>query len=94
MDADMSYPVDWNGANKILGPPKGYEEDQVCKMAIFTNGVVCVSKWQLSPEALKYAIETGCLFISIISGQTQPPIFIGNEEECKAIAVDYGKVWK
>lgn len=94
MGADMSKPVLWEGSNKLLSPPKNYEEEQVCSMAVFTNGVVCVSKWQLSEEAIKYLNETGCIFISVISGQTQPPIFIGSEEECKAIAVDYGKVWK
>ena len=90
----MSKPILWEGANKLLGPPKNYEESQVCSMAIFTNGVVCVSKWKLSIEAIEEINRTGCLFASVLSGQTQPPIFIGSEAECKAIAVDYGKVWK
>lgn len=90
----MSVPILWEGANRLLGPPKTYEEEQVTSMAVFTNGIVCVSKWKLSKEAKKYFDETGCLFISVISGETQPPIFIGSEQECKALTVDYGKVWK
>lgn len=90
----MSSPVLWEGANKLLGPPKTYEEEQVQSMAVFTNGVICVSKWKLSDAAIKELNETGCLFISVISGESQPPIFIGSEQECKALAVDYGKVWK
>lgn len=89
----MSKPVDFKGSNKTLLPPKGYTKEQVIPMYIFTNNVACVSKWKLSEEALKEAVETGCLFISLLSGQTQPPIFIGSEEEVRAVVIDYGKVW-
>lgn len=90
----MSKPIDWEGANKTLNPPKGYEQEQVISMRIFSNGVVCVSKWKLSQQAIDEINNTGCLFVSLISGNTQPPVFIGSEEECKALAVDYGAVWK
>lgn len=90
----MSKPVDWYGANKVLTPPKGTTEEQVSKLAIFTNGAVCVSRWQLSEEALKEVNETGCLFVSVYSGATQPPIFIGSHNEVREVAVDYGPVWK
>ena len=72
----MSKPVEFNGANKILQPPKNYDKEQVIPMYVFTNGIICVSKWKLSEEALKEVKETGCLFVSLISGYTQPPIFI------------------
>jgi hypothetical protein len=90
----MSKPIDWEGANKTLNPPEGYEAEQVTPMRIFSYGVICVSKWKLSPEAISEIANTGCLFISLISGPTQPPVFIGSEEECRALAIDYGPVWK
>lgn len=90
----MSKPTDWYGRNKILKAPKGTTEEQVCDLPIFSNGVVCVSRWQLSEQALKEAAETGCLFISIMSGDTQPPVFVGSHNEVREIAVDYGPVWK
>lgn len=89
----MSEPVKWDKANLILKAPEGYESNQVQDLHIFTNGVVCVSKWRLSEKAIRDLIETGCLFIGVLSGKSQPPIFIGSEEECRAVAVDYGKVW-
>lgn len=90
----MSYPVDWFGANKTLVAPKGTTEEQVCDMRIFTNGSICVSRWKLSEEAIKEVIETGCLFVTLMSGYTQPPVFVGSHDEAREIAVDYGHVWK
>lgn len=91
----MSYPVPWHGSNKILKSPKGTMQEQVQNLSIFTNDVVCVSRWQLSPEAVEEIIKTGGLiFISVMSGQTQPPIFVGSENEVREVAVDYGPVWK
>ncbi len=90
----MSKPVDWYGANKILNPPPETTEEQVSKLAVFSNGVVCVSRWQLSEAALKEVAETGCIFISCYSGQSQPPMFVGSHDETREVAVDYGPVWK
>lgn len=90
----MSKPVEWSGSNKVLTPPKGTTEEQVSRMEIFTNNVICVSKWELSRETIEEVLKTGCLFISVISGSTQPPIFIGSHDEVRALAVDYGPVWK
>jgi hypothetical protein len=89
----MSEPVKWDGANRLLVAPKNYTKEQIKELPVFSNGVVCVSKWRLSEEALKEVIETGCIFVEVLSGETQPPIFVGSEEECRSIAVDYGSVW-
>jgi hypothetical protein len=90
----LSKPVYWHGANKILKAPKGTTEEQVQDLHVFNNGVVSVSCWSLSEEALKEIINTGCIFVSVYSGQTQPPIFIGSHDEVREVAVDYGPVWK
>ena len=90
----MSHPVDWYGANKTLVAPKGITGEQVCDLRVFTNGVVCVSRWQLSYEALEEINKTGCIFVSLFTGSTQPPIFVGSHDEVREIAVDYGPVWK
>lgn len=90
----MSHPTQWYGANKILKAPKGVTEEQVQDLHVFNNGVVSVSRWELSNEAITEIIESGCIFISCFSGQTQPPIFVGSEKEVREVAVDYGPVWK
>lgn len=90
----MSKPIDWYGKNRVLKAPKETTEEQVQDLHVFTNDVVCVSRWQLSEEALKEVAETGCIFVSVYSGGTQPPIFIGSHNEVREVAVDYGPVWK
>jgi hypothetical protein len=90
----MSKPVDWYGANKILKSPKGVTEEQVQDLHVFNNGVVSVSRWQLSSDAMAEVMRSGCIFVSCFSGQTQPPIFVGSHDEVREAAVDYGPVWK
>lgn len=90
----MSMPVRWNGVNKIFHAPDDTTREQVQDLPVFTNGVVCVSKWKLSEEAIKEIIDTGCIFLSIYMRGQQPPVFIGSEAEIHAVAVDYGPVWK
>jgi hypothetical protein len=90
----MSYPVDWIGANKVLNPPEDTTVEQISKLAVYSNGTVCVSCWQLSEEALKEIINTGCIFVSVIAGPSQPPIFVGSHNEVREVCIDYGPVWK
>jgi len=90
----LSEPIKWNGANRVLLAPKDTTKEQVQDLHVFTNGIVCVSKWKLSEEALTEIIKTGYIFLSVYSGHTQPPVFLGSEAECHAVAVDYGPVWK
>jgi len=90
----MSKHIDWYGANKTLVAPKGTTSEQVQDLRVFSNGVVSVSRWQLSEEALKEVIETGCIFVSVYAGNSQPPMFVGSHDESREVAVDYGPVWK
>lgn len=90
----MSEPVKWNGVNKIFHAPANTTKEQVQDLPVFTNGIVNVSKWKLSEEAIKEIIDTGCIFLSVYMNGSQPPVFIGSEAENHAVAVDYGPVWK
>lgn len=90
----MSVPIKWHGVNKVLTAPKDTTSEQVQDLPIFTNGAVCISRWKLTPETIEEINRTGCIFLSVYSGQTQPPVFIGSERETREVAVDYGPVWR
>ncbi len=88
----MAQPVHFHGANMVLGPPQGSEN--VCDLFTYTNGRCSVSCWEFSPEELAEIMRTGRVFVSILSGSTQPPVFIGSEENVRDLVVDYGGVWR
>lgn len=89
----MGHGVDFPGTNRKLGPPKGMDETSVYTLPVYSNGACCVSKWALSPEELEEVQRTGCVYVSVFSGKSMPPIFVGGEEQVRQLIADYG-VWK
>jgi hypothetical protein len=87
----MAHPIEFEGANTVLGAPVGAENVEA--MHVFRNGICCVSCWVLSPEEMAEVAYTGRIFITVLAGKTQPPIFAGGEKETRELIADYG-VWK
>jgi hypothetical protein len=87
----MGHPVDFKGANSILSGPEGSEN--IYAMRVFRNGISSTSCWALSPEEVEEIERTGRIFITVLAGQSQPPVFAGGEEETRSLVADYG-VWK
>lgn len=88
----MAHPVNFSGANMRLLPPEGSENVQ--ELATFTNGFCSVSCWKLEPDELAEIARTGRIYISIFSGRSQPPVFVGSEDSVRGVVVDFGGVWK
>jgi len=88
----MGIPVQFSGANMLLRAPEGAEN--VSDMHTFTNGMCSVSCWELSAEELAEVNRTGRIYLSVFSGRTQPPVFVGDEESVRSIVVDFGGVWR
>ncbi|ESY89038.1 hypothetical protein X739_00645 [Mesorhizobium sp. LNHC220B00] len=88
----MAYGVDFPQSNQFLGPPSGVEN--VSGLRTFTNGHCSVSCWQLSDEEVDEIVSTRRVFISVLSGKTQPPVFVGSETVMRGFLVDYGGTWK
>lgn len=72
-------PIEFKEQNKILGAPLGMTSDECGLLPVFTDGNECVSVWELSEDDLKKIIETKCIYVGVLSGETQPPIFISVE---------------
>ena len=88
----MAAAVNFHGANMLLGPPKGSEN--VCELYTYTNGRCSVSCWELSAEELAEIARTGRVFVSIFSGRSQPPVYVGSEDSVREVVVDFGGVWR
>lgn len=88
----MAQAVDFSGSNRLLRAPQGAEN--VSDLHTFTNGHCSVSCWELAPEELAEISRTGRIYVSIFSGQSQPPVFVGSEDNVRSVVVDFGGVWK
>jgi hypothetical protein len=88
----LSKPITFNGHNCTLAAPKG-DEDRVTPLPIFRNGVQCVSAWELSPAELEEIARTGIVWLSVWSGLTQPPVYVGGKQQVRELTADNG-VWK
>jgi hypothetical protein len=86
----MGKPIDFNGTNvKLLG---GRED--VADMHVFGNGQCCVSCWELTQEELDAICKSGRVYLSVFSGESSPPVFVGSRSTVRAVVADYGGVWK
>ncbi len=88
----MAYAVEFPGANRVLGAPPGAEN--VSSMHTFTNGNCSVSCWELDDAELAEVIRTRRIFLSVLSGVTQPAVFLAPESVMRGFLVDYGGTWR
>jgi hypothetical protein len=88
----MGRPIKFEGSNAVLTCPPG--RDDVQDMHVFRNGYCCVSCWEFTTEEIEEIARTGRVFLSVFSGRTQPPVYLGNEGTTKSVVADHGGVWK
>lgn len=73
----MGAPVQFPGANFILGPPPGCEELVVpLPIRRDDDGVRLISCWDLSPEEKAEIARTGKVWLSVWGRHTHPPVLV------------------
>lgn len=91
----MANPIPWHGQNKRLTAPKNVAKDIVQDLCIFNNGKVSVSCWQLTEAELINIIQNGGkIYLAVVFGPSQPPVYVGSEDSVRELVIDYGQVWK
>lgn len=72
-------PINFEGSNVIIGPPKGISEDKVQSIFGLLGEVqgcpVVVTCWRPSAAELEQINKTGQVWL-IVYGQTMPPVNI------------------
>jgi hypothetical protein len=76
-------PINFNGSNKTLAAPAG--RDDITPLHVYSDGRQCVSCWELTDEEKAEVARTGVIFVNILSGPTQPPMYIGVGSLAKAL---------
>lgn len=69
-------PKNFEQANKNLLKPEGMTEDECGSLPVFTDGTQCISCWQMTWRERWAALFFGKIWLSVYSGQTQPPVWL------------------
>lgn len=68
-------------ANKNLLKPDSMTDKECSSLWVYTDGEQCVSCWKLSFKQRLSALIFGKMWLSILSGSTQPPVWLDCTKE-------------
>ena len=69
-------PVKFNQANRKLLKPESMTDEECESLWVFTDGTQCVSCWKLSFKERIKALIFGNVWLGVLSGHTQPPVWL------------------
>ena len=69
-------PVHFKESNKILQRPGDMTDDECGTLSVYTDNTQCVSCWKPSFIERLSILIFGRVWLSVFSGQTQPPVWI------------------
>ncbi len=77
-------PAPFKESNRTLRKPDSMTDEECGSLDVFTDGKVCISCWQLSFAERIQLLLFGRLWLCIVSGPTQPPVWL---RVCKTVFV-------
>jgi hypothetical protein len=73
----MAKPIPFDEQNKILRPPSAKPDGMtIIDLPVWSDGTQCVSCWKLSLKERVMALLFGKVWVALLSGHTQPPVYI------------------
>lgn len=84
--------VKFEGCNAVFSAPEG--RDDVSDLPLFRGPIANVFAVELTNSEHAEYMRTGHIYVSILSGATFFPVYVGTESTVREIAADYGPVWK
>lgn len=67
-------PVEFIQANKTLLKPDGMTHEECGPLMVYTDETQCISCWKMSFRERISALIFGTVWLSVIYGETQPPV--------------------
>jgi hypothetical protein len=67
-------PIKFKQANKTLLKPDSMTDKECSSLDILTDGKECISCWKPTWKERFSMLFFGCVWVWVVSGQTQPPI--------------------
>ena len=68
--------INFKESNVALGRPPGMSEEECSGLHIFTDQTVCISLWKLDWRERLKMLFTGKVWLGVLSGHTQPPVWV------------------
>lgn len=69
-------PIKFPEANKTLTKPESMTDEECTSLTIFCDGKQCISLWRMSFKQRISALLFGRVWLSVLSGHTQPPVWL------------------
>ena len=73
-------PADFPQANRTLTKPEGMTDSECGPLPTYTDGATCISCWRLTWRERLAALFSGRVWLGVLSGQTQPPVWLVTQE--------------
>lgn len=67
-------PVEFPESNKTLLKPESMTDEECSSLPIYTDGLNCVSCWEITEEEVEVLKSTKKIWLTILSGKSQPPV--------------------
>lgn len=74
-------PQKFEEANRNLLKPQGMTDEECGSLPIWTDGKECISCWKMTWRERLSALFFGKVWLSVYSGQTQPPVWLRAERQ-------------
>lgn len=72
-------PIDFPQSTKVLQKPSTMTDDECSSLHVWNDGKQCVSCWKASFKERLNVLFTGKVWLGVMSGKTQPPVFVAGE---------------
>lgn len=69
-------PVKFKEANKNLSKPNSMSDAECGSLWVFNDETQCISCWKMSFKQRIKALFFGRVWLSVMSGHTQPPVWL------------------
>ena len=70
------YPCKFPEANRNLTQPDNMTDEECGSLWVYTDGNQCVSCWQLTWRQRLRLLFSGKIWLGVLSGYTQPPVWL------------------
>lgn len=93
-------PIDFPESTKVLQKPAEMTDQECCSLPVWNDGKECVSAWKASIKERITILFTGIVWLGVLSGQTQPPVWVDGcrpfvKSPLKARIADFwARVWQ